>query len=559
VSLVRATRTAAAVALPLAVLLAGALVPLPAHGETALAPAPEATVEPVDVAMVLPLTVQSTTGGFLDAVTLAGATGASGSLRTQLDAVAGSDVTLAVDPLVIASVRALGAAAPEEARRWLADLDAAPNPSFALTFADSDMTAPLQAGSKSVLQPMALDFALDPVNFADAVVADPGDAADPAATPPAPDVAPPLPSSDELVAWDHSLSDVAWPRADTVIRDDLDAIHDSGYTTTLLSSRNVERDDAALAATTVRGGTAVVTDEVVSSLVDRALHAATDRGWKSARKALTAALSTYLPGSSLAVTLDRAEPVPSERLRDVVDLLESRKQSDVVGLDAVLDTAGHHARLMERPQSKERVDDVRRMLAAERADDAFAEVATDPERITGERRARLLSVLSAGAESSELGWRAVAAAFVEESDALRASVSVARGSDTLLLADRASIYLSVDNGLDQAVTVYITVRPLRPLLRVEAQRVPLTIEPHSQRKASIPVQSLANGEVELAVTLEAGTGVDVGSITYLRTTVRAGWETPVTIALAALIVAIFAFGLVRTVARRRTTRDTEQE
>jgi hypothetical protein len=120
-----------------------------------------------------------------------------------------------------------------------------------------------------------------------------------------------------------------------------------------------------------------------------------------------------------------------------------------------------------------------------------------------------------------------------------------------LFADRASLPITVSNGLDQAVTVFITVRPDTGLLTVADSRVRLDIEPNSQGKGLVPVQAISNGTVRVTVRLESITGVAIGTPTRTPINVQAGWETPVVVVIAALVVALFAAGIVRSIVRRR--------
>jgi protein-S-isoprenylcysteine O-methyltransferase Ste14 len=114
----------------------------------------------------------------------------------------------------------------------------------------------------------------------------------------------------------------------------------------------------------------------------------------------------------------------------------------------------------------------------------------------------------------------------------------------------------VTNDLDQPATVLVTVRPLAPLIAVSQQNVVVEVKAHSQRKASIPVKSLSNGTVILVVSLSSPTGVRIGAPTSVSTSVRAGWEGPVTFGLAGAIAIVFAFGLWRALVRRRRNRDS---
>jgi uncharacterized protein YfaS (alpha-2-macroglobulin family) len=126
----------------------------------------------------------------------------------------------------------------------------------------------------------------------------------------------------------------------------------------------------------------------------------------------------------------------------------------------------------------------------------------------------------------------------------------------LLLADQASLPITVSNELNQAVTVYITVRPQTTQLFVDRQhtKVALTLNSEEQRKVQIPVQSVSNGKVRVHVTLFAADGAQVGESKTVEINVQAGWETLGTLIFAALVFATFGFGIVRNILNRRKAR-----
>jgi hypothetical protein len=518
------------------------------------APASAATAArgPARVAIVMPLSLHIDSGAFVPAEDLETATGPTGSLTLDLDAVLDTEVTLAIDPMLIASIRVLGSAAPQSARDWLSRLAAASNPSFALAYADADLTAPLQAGETRPLELGNLAFGIDPSHFSGAV---PTASPTPTSTPD-PNAAPPLPDAGSLTEWTYSQDAIAWPRADTVTTADLASLSKSDFDAVLLSSKNVSRDDRTRAAVRVPGQRVVVTDETVSELADRALNSFGDDEWADASSALRAAVTAYRDGSTSVITLDRMEALEPTRIAQVLEVVDGAARTTVTSLDSITGSRSTTGRVLDRPQSGARVDLVRQMLAAEKRVVRFSSVATDPSLITGERRARLLVSLSPGADAAAEGFSSVVQSYLDESTKTLDSVHVEQGSAITLLADRASIFVSVTNDLDQPATVLVTVRPLAPLIAVSQQNVVVEVKAHSQRKASIPVKSLSNGTVILVVSLSSPTGVRIGAPTSVSTSVRAGWEGPVTFGLAGAIAIVFAFGLWRALVRRRRNRDS---
>jgi hypothetical protein len=507
------------------------------------------------VAAVYPLVAPEARTALLTVDSLADYTSATGILTRQLDAVVGEPVAIGIDPLLIASIRVLGNTAPASATEWLDRLDAAPNDTFELTWADSDITVALQAGSATVLQPTSFDFAIDPDRFAAATTATPS----PGATPPPVGTAPPLPTSETLLDWDYTLPAVAWPVADTVIGNDLVAIAQSGYSTTLLGSGNVTRTDPSHAHVTIAGSSAVVTDDTISGLLDTTADALTEESWLAASVLLggsvdAAAAAGDAGGATIVLALDRSSAGIGQRLPQTLQALDALASSDLVTLSSILSGPADDATLVDMPQAPERIATVGPLLVNEQSDAAFAAVAVDPTLITGERRLRLLGTLSSAWTSYPGGWATPVRLFAEDSDELHAAVRIVRSSDITLVADRASLPVTVSNDLDQPVTVLVTITTQSPILRVVQSAVEVTIEPDSQRRAQIPVQSLSNGTARISVSVSTVTGVAVGTPNAVRINVYAGWETPITVAIGILVFLVFAFGVARTILRRRKMR-----
>ena len=136
----------------------------------------------------------------------------------------GRAVAVAIDPRIVASIRALGTSAPETAVAWLERLESMPNEAFPLAYADADLAAQAQAGLDAPLEPFGFDDVVDPANFPAEVeegdaTASPGEVPDAAA----------------LMDWDFTRSDIAWPADDTVATGDLDRFAAGGLTTAILS------------------------------------------------------------------------------------------------------------------------------------------------------------------------------------------------------------------------------------------------------------------------------------------------------------------------------------
>lgn len=520
-------------------------------------PATAVDAGPVRLAVAVPLVVPGTTTGLLDADALEQYTKPLGLLTRQLDAVIDRQVAIGIDPLIIVSIRVLGTAAPPTAVAWLDRLAGATNEIFPLAYADFDITLATQAGSSSVPQPESFDFAVDPGLFAPQTTETPAPAPTDAPEP----QLPPYPSTADLLAWPYSLTGLAWPREDSVVASDLAAIAASNYSTIILSSNNLDTDTDAGPSAEVGDERILVSDASVSATLRAATHALTPEERQSTIAALTgsvAAAGAAQTGeqSTIFATLDRTIPTSNSHLADALTALESDPAITLIPVSQAIGASPSPAAVVDKPQDAAAVAQVARMLDAEAADRLFASVAEDPGAITADRRLKLLALTSAGWESNPTGWNTAAEGYLAASVELRNAIAVVESSSFTLRADLpTSLPITVSNALDQEVTVYITVRPETAQLAVGDSRVELVIEPGAQAKGQIPIQAISNGVVRVDVSLASASGVPIGPPTYAEINVQAGWETPIVIVLAGIVVVVFGVGIVRNILRRRRPAD----
>ncbi len=511
-------------------------------------PTSAADSAPVDVAIVVPLVLPAGTTGFADAEALAQYTSSQGLLTRELDAVINRPVAIAIDPAILVSIRLLGSSAPPSALAWLDRLESASNETFALAYADADITLATQAGSDLVPRVRGLEFAIDPALFT-AVQPEPS----PSATP---DVeTPTLPTTESLLDWPHTLTDVAWPRENTVTSSDLPAMAASGYLTTILSSSNVSSGNP-VPFVSIDGAKTLISNDAVSAALRAAVDARTDSDWEAALATLISVIAQQGGATSTVLaTLDRSIPESSSRLADTLARLGLASSISSTGLAEILATPPFEASLTDQAQPAEDVEAVGDLLAAEAEDAQFATVGEDPAAITGPGRFALLALLSNQWNYNADGRVIAMDDYLAASESLRSAVSVVKASGVDVYADRAALPIMVQNELSQTVTVYITVRPDTGLLAIGESRVMLEIEPNSQGRAPVPYQAISNGTVQVTISLESASGAPIGTPARAAINVRAGWETPVVVVIAALMVALFVVGLVRSILRRRKTQN----
>ena len=521
---------------------------------------------PVSVSVVVPIVVSGSSTGFIDADDLARYTDTFGSLTRLLDAVDGTAATLAIDPMILASIRVLGSAAPDSARLWLARLEALPNESFLLGYGDADVLIASRTGTLDALTPSGFGFALDASRFSEpgseptpsptpTETGVPGTPFDPANPDPGPvvdlDTAPPFPTTDDVLAWASTLPSIAWPARTGVGASDIVALTDAGYGTVLLSDADATR--ASGAHVTIEERDALVADAarsqklttIVSSMVD------TDRAQLLAE--LTGDLTTLAasaPGRSLVLTLDRVTP-GTAGLLEALTAIEASEAAQLVSLGDVLASPASAATLGEPVRDADREAVFTELVADVAAETAFATVLVDPRPLLDPRsleRIALYGVTWLG----DPAWTGSVTAFQTRSTEILDSIHIERGSDLVLLARNTGFRVAVSNALDLPVTVRVTLDPRSPLLRAEGT-VDLTIEPNATASAYVPVEAIANGEVRVftSITSPAGVPLDSG---FANITVRAEWETVGTLVFVLGMVVVFAAGIIRLIVKRRKAR-----
>ncbi|RQP12088.1 MAG: hypothetical protein EAS51_03775 [Microbacteriaceae bacterium] len=506
---------------------------------------------PVSVAVVVPITARATTSGLISAEDLERYTGPFGILTRQLDAVAGTPAAIALDPMIPASIRVLGASAPVSASQWLARLQATSNEVFLLAYGDADLVAGARTGTLAQLTPSGFDFALDPDDFS--AVNEPAPTPDPTATPtPDPEAPPPFPTTDDVLAWDTPLPRIAWPDA-TIAESDLPAFAAVGYEHVIVPSSSV--GEPATPLVQLDGVRGIVSDTQLSGLVANAASASSPTVRGTALDAFETALANRTastPGRGIVVTVDRGWTTTGTGLADVLARLSSTSSAGSATLSDVLATAPVPARLGAGVDTADR-DEVFTTLASDAvAESAFASVLSEPAALLDPRRLERIALYSLAWRTDEDGWTDAVREFRDRSTELRSSVHLEHGSDVALLARNVDLKVTVSNALPFPVTVVVTADPRGPILRARETRE-LTIEPQSTGTARIPVEAIANGEVTVTTSIASPTGVPIDS-GVARVTVRAEWEGIGTLVVVIMLALVFAAGLVRLIVVRRRGR-----
>ena len=540
-------------------------------------------ITPVALSSILPITTPESATGLITAKALESYTSSVGLLSRQLDAaIEAPTATIAIDPQIIASIRVLGTAAPASALAWLDRLAGAGNDIFPLSYADADIALQAQAGAGALLTPTSFDPAIDETLFVvPSATPVPNTTSDPTDVPavtsrttvdttpsPTPAVEPGqtvIPSTSGLLAWNYTSTAIGWPAAGQVARTDLDVFAASGLTTTILSSGNVEQSDVFTpnTAVTLPTGLGLVSDTALSAAVRAAAEATTDDEWLvnvAEAASLLAIVSAENPDSArtLLVTFDRSSPTSATRVGQTLAALDGAPWSNAASLQAALAaTPATTVSFQDEAIDSHRVTLARSLLKREGAIAEFATILADPLAITAPARLDLLALLDTTWTSQTTTWEDQVLTSLAASFDLMHAVTVTTRGPIIVVGSKVDLRITLNNALDQAVTVRTEIVPSNGRL-VVGETLETIIQPNSAQAVSVPLSAaVGNGDVVLRVTLFTLNGTPLGQPAPIEVSVRADWEGVGASIFAILVIGFFGFGIWRNIVRRRRERAGE--
>jgi len=533
--------------------------------------------------VMLPIVTPPGSDGLISADDLATYTAPNGILTRELDGLTGhTTVTVGIDPMIVASIRVLGNAAPASALDWLTRLSDLPNDTFSLGYGDADTAGQIQAGLPAPLQPTSLTYAIDPKNFTpqptpvgEPTTATPSPTPKPTTTrsgtpSPSPTATPgpTLPTLQDLLAWDYSFTGVTWPGPKTVRKGDLAPLAAAGYSTAIVSGSNTNAADLDTTpnAPFASGNTRLLaSDQGLSDALQQAASAPSDVAWNTAMSKVIAQLELISQESgdarSLLVSLGRSWPSSGTQLERTLNAVFSSPWSapaDYAAVAAAPVTPGLD--LVDSPESAERISGIRALVQDENALGQFATVLDDPTRLTGRTRADLLTLLAISWQNPRADWEAAVVKERAATDDTLHSIKILPTENVNLVSAQGSIPFTVSNELkDDAATIVLTASPSNSRLAVD-QSTTKRILKDSRATVLIPVKAkVGNGQVVLSLHLYSPTGVPIGDPTSVTVDVHADWEGIGALIFGILLVLLFGFGIVRNILRRRSKRGEDDE
>jgi hypothetical protein len=530
---------------------------------------PDTTAE---FTVITPVTTPPTSVGLISAAALETFTSPNGLLTRQLAGVINrKNVAIAIDPMIIASIRVLGSSAPKSAQEWLGHLSHATNETFALSYADSDLAVQFQAGQSNILQPISFSYAVDPGNFEEAaknhtLIPSPTPSSTP--TEPAPSPAHTnnsIPSLESLSEFEYSLSGIAWPGENTVTSETLESLTTNGYSTTILDGENITPTDTITSGlTNTNGASTLVTNHALDVILRRAINARSDTEWRmamstaSAQLALMSTQDSTTPENaphSIIATLGREWPASSDHISSSIATLNQLPWVTPTTLTTQLAQEPTESTLRNSPEAEKRVNAVSTLINRENTLAQFSTVIENPDQLTGPERNNMLALLANSWTSKTDEWTQAISDHEAATTAQLNAIEIAPSSDVTQVGVEASIPITVANKLNYPAVVVLQANPNNGRLHVQSP-IEVSIESESRKTVRIPATArIGNGEVTLSVDIFTPTGVHITGPSLVSVNVQADWEGIGAIILAVLVVGFFGFGLFRTIRRRRRERN----
>lgn len=498
------------------------------------------------------------------------------------------EATLAIDPRLIAGIRAYGDEAPRNAQLLLSRLETTPLPSFLLQFADADPSAQAALGFTTLLEPTNLDFVSRFGSFAETteptVPAESG--ADSAASDPAgtgsdqtdapaendepaanddagaadgveadPDTgselgASALPTLNELLAWPQEETAYAWPAGGRADPDLLSLLDSEGIDALVLSSDGVQRTGGPRGS--LGDDSVTVTESGLDGAARIALEAETETERSGGVARLAAELVVDAQGGSdgVVLALDRGA---TSRAADPAALLEQLETFAWITPTSVADQRTGSFELQHSGTSQDRLELLRSASNREGSVNEVGAVLTHPEYLSGYQRTRLLELFSTQYAGDGDGFSEVAADFRKRDAELLGGVQAVSTEHIQLVGSSSRVPVQLRNALPFDAEVTVDVDPASAALSVEERRFRGVIVPaETTERVLVPVRSrVSSGESGLVVSVSAASGTPTVFTGTLPITIRSSIETIIFWALGGLAVLLLVFGTVRSVRRRR--------
>jgi len=457
-------------------------------------------VSRANIAPIVTLTAAATGGVALRPEELQALTLPDGALAQVTQAVQKHPATLAIDSRITASITVLEDQAPPEALLWASTLGDVGLAQFSLPWADADPLGSL---------------AIDTLVYA-------------------------------------RLGEYPWVHGDSITNEQLATLETRSASAVLLSSASLPSDRTVVAVGDAR---IIRVDAQLSALTRDALQAPTQLEGEADLQRAQGIIGFRALTNNQEVFVFSVGRLPAtaiaSRIDSVLGRLVSMPVSNSIAVPLQVPATEVIGGVQGATLSREKTNFFADVKALWQSDVEFATITQDPQAAIFGRWTRYQALLSSTWLDNPNGLSAEWARAQLESVEFQNSVRVEQGSAITVLSDATSLPVTVANSLGSDAIVKLVVRPATGILAVETTSVRLTVPAEGSIRTLIPVQSLANGTVNVDFVLVGPNGEQVGQTVTIPVTIRAGWEGIISLVLAVAVGGTFAFGIVRAIQRRR--------
>ncbi|MEY4275902.1 MAG: hypothetical protein RIS26_365 [Actinomycetota bacterium] len=130
-------------------------------------------------------------------------------------------------------------------------------------------------------------------------------------------------------------------------------------------------------------------------------------------------------------------------------------------------------------------------------------------------------------------------------------VQIIKGSNINLVSQASRVPILIRNNYDTEVRVLIHVSPSNLRVRLP-QTTSVTIAPNSTINATVPVQAVANGDVQLYVWLTSFSGVRLGQDEVINMQVIGNAEAIALGTMGVIVFGLLVVGSLRMIRRRKS-------
>lgn len=535
----------------------------------------------VAVTIVVPLVLPAGVGAV---PTPAELDAAAGPLLELLETAELSAATLAIDPRLFATIRAYGNRAPTSAQQLLERLEATFLPNFLLQFADADPAAQSALGFTELMQPSGLTH-LTRLGTFDETTAPQSPEPTPAPEPTEPSTQTPLPESpdtptpteppapsapepaeptepngapslSELLAWNHGYAG-SWPAPGEVNQGTLNLLFANGTDSIVLDSSNA----------TVVGGTrfalpgfvgfeAMVADTQLRNLSSRIIASAgpVDENLARAELAAQLALGAQAESSGSVLAFDRQAVSVAP---DASELIEWIGALDWVSLVSEEQQAVGTGSLLAGDPSPDRIAQLRATIERSVTVLERAPLLTEPHLLDEYQQVRMLTLFATRHAHNPEEFYASLTDEIELDEQYLRGVEVVRTSNTQLVSTDTLLPVQLHNFLPFEASISLRATPLNASIAVpERLFEPVNIVAEGNATVLVPLHArVSSGTSAVLVQVADLSGNHIFFIDSLTLTLRTSLEAILLWALAGLAALLFAFGVWRSVQRRRRARN----